>query len=935
MSKAFFSEKFLLELKQTASGYLTDAEFDLLINSFQEELSSYYFTESTEGNLHRIIFSLFDRVAFLAGCTKYPHYVQITASIAQYSNYLTDVIVRNPEFLYWILNPDNLNTPVTREYMDSQLSNINTRFRTFNSKVNYLRNLKRRETLRIGVNDVLKINTLAETTKQLSILAKTLNAALFDLCHKEVESKYGLTYKKKRYCLIALGKLGGDELNYSSDIDLILFFDKNSKASKGSPKEYFEVLSEAAYLYIQNSTAVTDKGYLFRVDFRLRPDGRNSPICRTLKDFIQYYESRGEDWERQMLIKMSFAAGSMELYNSFADYIRHFIYPASFSASPLLQIARIKQTIEKKIGLAENIKLFRGGIRDIEFSIQALQMLNGGNNIRVRSVNSLEAIQLLNNENLLSSDEAALLSSAYEFYRRIEHFLQLMNDKQTHIIPDDDEMIEKLAVLLNLKNGAAFRKKLELTRKNVRMVFDSIIGTAAREEKLTVEDINFQDKKKSINNFRYLQTGQGILEQKQFDKLTISAFTRIENDLLEYLQKSESPDVTIDNLARIIRTRPLASIWYNEFADIKFLHSVLHICEFALRAVEMIITDKGLGDLLLSRKAFLEDFENITELSVSQVLFILSIQYSLRITEAQKLSSVLSEALMFRIKEISERRSFPFSYFISGMGSFGAKEMTFSSDIDIIFTVEGMERYNNIQEQFQELLAEIKNALKPFDVDVRLRPEGKSAQLVWDTVKYKEYIMKRAEVWELQSLTRVEFICGNRDLYNSFLKVIEERISLLDQKKVSADIIEMRKKMDKLVNSAPQSNYRNYFNIKKSRGGLIDIEYSLQRLILSESRFFSECPGRNSVYIIDRLADSIKVIPANVIKSNYLFLKRVELESQILFNNNTSVLPLDEKKRVLLARRLNFSSLRDFEQALNDKIKTNKLFFENISKGEG
>lgn len=933
LSKVNLSDKFVLELKAATAGYLSDADFENLLSLFEKELCCYYFTESSEANLHRIIFSLFDKISFLSGCIKYPHYLQITTAIAQYSNYLTDVIVRNPEFLYWVLNPDNLRIPITAEYVNNEISNSFTRYKTFNAKVNYLRTLKRRETLRIGVNDILKNTSLLQTTEQLSILAKGLNSALFDLCHKEVEAKYGLSYKNKKYCLAALGKLGGDELNYSSDIDLILFFDRNTKAARNSTKEYYEILIEAAHLYIQNSTAITDKGYLFRVDFRLRPDGRNSPLCRTLNDFIQYYESRGEDWERQMLIKMSFAGGSKKLYDSFNKYIQHFIYPSSFSASPLVQIAKIKKNIEQKIGEKENIKLFSGGIRDIEFSVQALQMLNGGKDPEIRNGNTLNSIDLLYKKGLLSSDESALLSSAYEFYRRVEHFLQLMNDKQTHLIPDDNELIEKLAIQLDLQNANAFRKKLEHTRKNVRRIFETIIGEASEETRISIDDIVFQDKKKSVNNFKYLQTGQGILEQKQFDKLTINSFLKIEADLLEYLKTSESPDLILENLARIIRTRPLASVWYNELTDKIFLKSLLQICETAQRPVEMILTDRGLGDLLLSRKAFTEDFNN-NIISINQVLFILSIQYSLGLTDAPSLSAVISRSLLFKIKSIAEKFNVSYKYFISAMGSFGAKEMTFSSDIDIIFTAENTDKHFSVQEDFQSLLNELKTQLKPFDVDVRLRPEGKSSQLVWDTEKYKEYIIKRAEVWELQSLTRIEFIAGDPDLYNSFLEVIRERLGSLDQQRVNADLIEMRQKMEKLVNSTPQANYKNYFNIKKSRGGLIDIEYSLQRLILTDKYLFDECLGKNTIDILNTLKNKLSESTQQRILKNYIFLKNLEITSQVMFNNNSSVLPLDDKKRSVLAHKLNFKNIREFEIALNEIIKSNKLFFDNISKGD-
>ncbi len=171
-------------------------------------------------------------------------------------------------------------------------------------------------------------------------------------------------------------------MNYSSDIDLVAFYDKNSFINK---KVYYnQILSETILLFIETASKKTGSGFLYRVDFRLRPDGRNAPLCGSYLEYLRYYEMRGEDWERQMLIKANYLCGSKSLYNKFSDYISRFIYPTSFSASPIEQIKKLKSNIEKRNKSDENIKLVSGGIRDIEFSLQALQLLNGGKDITIR-----------------------------------------------------------------------------------------------------------------------------------------------------------------------------------------------------------------------------------------------------------------------------------------------------------------------------------------------------------------------------------------------------------------------------------------------------------------------------------------------------------------------------------------------------------------------
>ncbi len=330
------------------------------------------------------------------------------------------------------------------------------RFKTFNGKVTALRNLKRREFLRIGLMDVYLNEKVERITEELSFLTKSITSILFDLCYKEILLKNKIEKLSNKYCLIALGKLGGNELNYSSDIDLIVFTDKNTLINKRI--YYNQIITETVQLFIEQASSISSKGFLYRVDFRLRPDGKNAPLCGTINQYLQYYELRGEDWERQMLIKSDFICGSYNLYKKFYSYLEKFIYPSSFSVSPLVQIKKLKSNIEKRVSEEDNIKLIPGGIRDIEFSVQALQLLNGGKNKSLRTGNTLTAISELNKTKLLSDAETKTFSEAYILYRRIEHYLQLMNNTQTHTIPDSGELLEKVSHHLGFNTSSEFRK---------------------------------------------------------------------------------------------------------------------------------------------------------------------------------------------------------------------------------------------------------------------------------------------------------------------------------------------------------------------------------------------------------------------------------------------------------------------------------------------
>ena len=331
------SEEFFTRLVEISAGYMTSESFDKFIVILQSEVANHYFTRSSESNLLRIISAMYDKHSFLTDSINYPHYIEIIVVISTNSDYLTDILVRNPEYFYWIVNPSNLESKLNFEEFEKSVNVSLGFYKTFSAKLNFFRTLKRKEILRIGLKDILSLSSLEDTTEELSILAKVITAELFELCLEEIKSKHQIKNIQSSYCIIGLGKLGGNELNYSSDIDLIIFYDKDQTIKS---KNYSELLTEAIYLFIECVSSITSSGFIFRVDFRLRPDGRNSPLCRSFREYLDYYESRGEDWERQMLIKAGFIGGNLNLYNQFINYLSYFIFPASFSSSPTEQIKK-------------------------------------------------------------------------------------------------------------------------------------------------------------------------------------------------------------------------------------------------------------------------------------------------------------------------------------------------------------------------------------------------------------------------------------------------------------------------------------------------------------------------------------------------------------------------------------------------------------------
>ncbi len=923
-----FSRDFTETIKKAAGSFIEENEINKLFSLMEAETADYYFTRESETNLIRILNSAYDKVSLFTDLLRYELLREIIIAVSANSNYLTDILVRNPEYLYSLFNTDYLNSDLTDESCRNEISLQLQKFKTLNSKLNYLRNFKRRETLKIGVKDIIFSTELLKTTEQLSILARAVNSELFYLCYNDTINKYNITEKSDRFCMVSLGKLGGNEINYSSDIDLMLFYD-NNEIKENPGLTFFEVLSEAVLLFIKHSSEITEKGYIFRVDFRLRPDGKNSPLCRTINDYMRYYEAKGEDWERQMLIKMDFLCGNVHLYNQFKNFISAFIYPTTFTVSPLLQIAKMKANIELRSGGKDDVKHFPGGIRDIEFSIQALQLLNGGRLKDIRSGNTLIAISLLEQRNILKEKEAEMLKEAYIFFRKTEHFLQLMNDLQTHEIPKSLEFVEKIAAYLKLKNASEFKHMMATYRKNVRSFFESLTIQNQKEidEMSILNNLSFIDKNRAEKNIKFLKQGTGLLGQKEFDSRTINLFDKIEPALLKYLSQATDPDRVLENFVKIIRSVKFPSIWYTEFANEKFFISFLTICEFSQKAVDMMSINKELGEFYLTRSCFTSDFSSLLPgISNDHIIFSLCIQFALKLINHQIVSRTLSELIHYRIQQAVDNKYTKHNYFIAGQGSFGISEMNFASDVDLTIIALRKENDPVIENDFENFMVESRSFLSPFSVDFRLRPEGQKGPLVWDIRKYETYLKNRARIWEFQALSKVCFCTGNPSLYEDFLTIIKKQLS-------SFKPAELKKNIKEMYLSILRSNLSplgTSFNTKKSKGSIIDIEFVLQYLQMLDPANYVAMNCRNNLqkikFITGFKSEYDFISP---LSDNFTELKTIELAVQTLFNQNNTIIPSDKNKKRLLSSFLGYKD-DELDTKLKKIIAENSKIFDRV-----
>ncbi len=377
------------------------------------------------------------------------------------SQFFSDLLARHPDYLDMLRVPLR-SSPSRSELLDQLQGEVDAAYED-STVLRTFRRFRQRQVLRIGTNDIIRDRPLEEVTRDISRVADTALEVALATARRNVARRFGEPFthsdQPARCVALAFGKLGGKELNYSSDIDLMFVYDeegstRGQRTTGIANSEFFgRVVSEVVRLL----SAHTDDGQAYRVDLRLRPEGHRSPLARSLASTLSYYDTLGRTWERQALIKLRPVAGDTRLGEEFLKAIEPFVYRKYLSFAEINGIKALKRQIEKKASRAgvsdKEVKTGHGGIRDVEFTIQFLQLLNAGDLPEVRQRNTLKAMQALEHVGCLTDQEYRILEDAYRFLRKTEHRLQLMFDLQTHRLPDGEEELNRLALRMGYRGG--------------------------------------------------------------------------------------------------------------------------------------------------------------------------------------------------------------------------------------------------------------------------------------------------------------------------------------------------------------------------------------------------------------------------------------------------------------------------------------------------
>lgn len=417
------------------------------------------------------------RTAFLDYLRSRPHMLDLVCAIFGNSDALAFTLIRDPMLVYWLSEEEVLSRPSTRKGMEASLRKSLGHLTSKESKLTVLRRFKRREMLRIGVRDLLRLATVPETTSSLSDLACLLIHAAYEIVDTDLRQQYGVPMHRNRqkrwvetrFVVMGMGKLGGHELNYSSDVDLIYLYESHDGETRAphdrraatpvgvgiSNEEYFEMLARELTRALAESTK---DGHIFRVDLRLRAEGSVGQLARSLEEYQRYYQARGQVWERLALLKAAPVAGSQEVGQAFLKLVRPFVLGAGNSmdrakALAIVQDVRtVKDMIDAKMAdrghEQRNVKLGTGGIREIEFLVQTIQVIAGRKVPALLDRSTLGSLNRLAQKKLLSTKERDALAEAYVFLRDVEHKLQMVHDLQTHSLPAEADGLARCAVRL-------------------------------------------------------------------------------------------------------------------------------------------------------------------------------------------------------------------------------------------------------------------------------------------------------------------------------------------------------------------------------------------------------------------------------------------------------------------------------------------------------
>ncbi len=866
----------------------------------------------------------------------------------------------HPDWLVWLKGRWNASNPAWdldtdwKAYLEEGSSggDRNAALRAFN----------RRATIEIAFLDITGLASFEETVARLSRLAEWSISTALEACWTELLPKLPASLQPgEGFAVFALGKLGAKELNYSSDVDLVFC---RRTADDEHEARFFTRLGERLVEVLGRHGP---EGFLYRVDMRLRPLGGTGPLVPTIESLENYYESWGEAWERQALIKLRPLCGAGELSSHFGNFAARFVFARQISDSSLEEIKRVKYRSEKEHavpGSRVNIKQGPGGIRDIEFYVQYLQLIAGCSHPEVRVAATLDAINALGAVKALLTGEESQLALAYLFLRGVEHRLQLRTMRPDTMIPDNDRELENLASGLGFgpksqRAAVAFTSVLRGHLARVRAILERIYLTPGhlrpgeteeafaqllsdRMPKERAHDLlrpyGFKDTDKAWQNIRLMALGPAGRLLPPGER---RAFLEIVCPVLEVLRESHDPDQALHNLEsfaaasgnRVSFLRALASRrphlarLANMLAISNLGHKILtrhpeyfdalargiHLHEGRQKQEMLPELEGRLGD------ASPEEQGNVLRRYRQREMIRIAYRDLANLATPMEISAELSElaeaTLHAAMNLVAEG---PFPLWVIALGKLGRRQLHYASDLDLLFLYQdppadfGPAQRTELQlmqdgrvERLLELLAGVSPEGTAYKVDLRLRPEGQSGLLTRTWSSFLEHAQRYMLPAERMALVHGRILTDSPEMLTRWSNVLSETVYAA---KWDEDALNAVRHLKRRIENELNKESRTYVDFKFGRGGIADLEFLVELLQILHGRGNPSIQAQDVGQVIPALRDGRAILSHECLQliEALRFQRHVENHYQLMEEWVSREISRESPKLESLARSLGY-----------------------------
>ena len=848
-----------------------------------------------------------------------PRVAPILEGIADHSPYLWRLIMLDPHRLVSLLSLS------PEECLAILLGSVAGLWSKCERDVDFMRELRRAKqagALLIALADLGQVWTVEQVTRALSDFADTAVGSALNFILKNTVAAGRLVSPDEEnpsagcgVVVLALGKHGARELNYSSDVDLVVFYDPESVAVPAGQEPsqlYVRVTRELARLLQER----TGDGYVLRVDYRLRPDPGSTHVAVSLPAAFAYYEMLGQNWERAAFIKARPVAGELSIGTAFLKDLTPFIWRKYFDYAAIADIHAMKRQIHTVRGHAEiavaghDIKLGRGGIREIEFFVQTQQLIYGGRRPTLRGQRTLDMLQELLTGNWINAAAASQLAGAYRFLRTLEHRLQMVADEQTQRLPAEPEVLLHFVRFCGYATIAAFGKALTAQLAQVQFHYarlfedapgldaseGSLVFTGTADDPATLETLSrlgFSDPKSVTETIRGWHFGRRSAVQSPRAR---EVLTELIPALLKAFGGAGDPDAALLAFDQALGRMPAAVELFSILKSNDRIRDLFaDILGSAPRLAQVIATRPHVLDAAIDPSSFapigkhrlkhrideildsglsIEDFLDRARDIALEESFLISLRFLAGSADARHTAESYSELAEGLVQATLERvqADFTLEYgrvrsgacVIVAFGKLGSSEMTATSDLDLVLlydfdeahpesdglrSLHAVQYYTRLTQRLVSALTVRTKRGPLYDVDMRLRPSGKKGPLATQIKGFVFYQLSEAETWEHMALTRARVIAGDAQLQREAAQNIR---SILMQKRdpnlIRKDIVDMRQLI------ASEKGDDNPFDLKLARGALMDIEFIAQYLVLIHAHQYPDIlkPSTEAVLVCAR-----------------------------------------------------------------------------------